>query len=49
MLSSLVAVLALAFAVNSFAGPVGSNSGFEDDDGNLVVSTHLRLEQLRRR
>ena len=36
MLSALVAVLALAFAVNSFAGPVGQAGGFEDDDGNLV-------------
>jgi len=34
MLSSLVAVLALAFAVNSFA--VSEESGFEDDDGNLA-------------
>ena len=36
MLSSLVAVLALAFAVNSYGGPVGQAGGFEDDDGNLT-------------
>jgi Prealbumin-like fold domain len=39
MLLSLAGVLGLAFAVSSFAGPVGNNSGFEDDDGNLVVNS----------
>ena len=33
---ALIAVLALALAVNSLAGPVGQAGGFEDDDGNLA-------------
>ena len=52
MLSSLVAVLALAFAVNGFAGPVGQAGGFEDETetscpGTIRTVTELRLEQLR--
>ena len=34
-LLGLGALLALALAINSFAGPVGTAAGFEDDDGNL--------------
>jgi hypothetical protein len=33
---SVAALLGLLFAVISSAGPVGTSSGFEDDDGNLV-------------
>ena len=44
MLSSLVAVLALAFAVNGFAGPVGQAGGFEDDDGNLIAKAPINFD-----
>jgi hypothetical protein len=35
----LVVLAALALALGASAGPVGTASGFEDDDGNLVVNT----------
>ena len=35
-LLSLSLLGVLAFAINSFAGPVGTGQGFEDDDGNLA-------------
>ena len=39
----------LVFSIAALAGPVGTLSGFEDDDGNLVDNTTARnrLEQLR--
>lgn len=44
MLSSLVAVLALAFAVNSYGGPIGTAAGFEDDDGNLAPQAPINFD-----
>jgi hypothetical protein len=38
-LFTFAALAALALAVNSLGGPVGTASGFEDDDGNLVDDT----------
>jgi hypothetical protein len=35
-LFSFAVLAALAFAISSFAGPIGTQQGFEDDDGNLV-------------
>jgi len=34
-----IAALVVGWQVVAFAGPVGNNSGFEDDDGNLVVNS----------
>jgi hypothetical protein len=35
----LALIALLAFAIIASAGPVGTDSGFEDDDGNLVVDS----------
>jgi hypothetical protein len=35
----LAALAVLAVAIAAFAGPVGTNAGFEDDDGNLAVNS----------
>jgi hypothetical protein len=39
VVGALAAVAALALSVAAAAGPIGTASGFEDDDGNLVVNT----------
>jgi hypothetical protein len=39
LIAPLVVLAALALAIGASAGPVGNNSGFEDDDGNLVVNS----------
>jgi Prealbumin-like fold domain len=44
MLLSLAGVLALAFAVNSYGGPVGTAAGFEDDDGNLTPQAPINFD-----
>lgn len=33
---TVAAIVAFILVIPAFAGPVGSNAGFEDDDGNLV-------------
>lgn len=34
-----IAALVVGWQVIAFAGTVGNNSGFEDDDGNLLDNT----------
>jgi hypothetical protein len=40
LLAGALLVVAMAFAVVSLAGQVGTNSGFEDDDANLAASSN---------
>jgi Prealbumin-like fold domain len=39
LLLPLAAIAALVFALTASGGPIGTASGFEDDDGNLVVNS----------
>jgi hypothetical protein len=43
-LFSFAVLAALAFAIASFAGPVGTGQGFEDDDGNLNPQAPINFD-----